>query len=146
MYHPYGYEVASDFSDFLLSVFELTSQSEDIYFDVNQRIITIFSRFLESVAQGDRNSLRNGCEVLRNIFWLCGGAGVRSERVDNKLISKLISTFLPSSSFVNKQEASVANSSQLSNSCSSSERLKNNTKLQNMILRCREFEGRVRAR
>jgi hypothetical protein len=43
--NPYGYEVASDLSELLLSVFELTTQSEEIYFDVNQRIISIFSRF-----------------------------------------------------------------------------------------------------
>lgn len=137
MTHPYGYEVASDFSDFLLSVFELTCQSEDIYFDVNQRVITIFSRFFESVLGGDKGSLRNGCEVLRNIFWVLGlgsGSGsARSERVENKLISKLLSTFLPSSSFVNRQDPS-------------SDRLKNNTKLLTVILRCREFEARIRAR
>ena len=42
----YSYEAAADFSELLLSVFELTSQNEDIYFDVNQRTITIFSRYL----------------------------------------------------------------------------------------------------
>ena len=57
----YGYECAADFSDLLLSVFELSSQNEDIYFDVNQRILTMFSRFFEATFQGDRNFLRNGC-------------------------------------------------------------------------------------
>jgi hypothetical protein len=127
-----------------LSVFELTTQSEDIYFDANQRIITIFARFFESATQGDKNSLRNGCEVLRNIFWVFGSQTSRQEKIENKLISKLVSTFIPYSSFVNKQEASLINTNLLTNSYS--ERMKNNTKLQNIILRCREFEGRVRAR
>ena len=73
--------MASDFSEFLLSVFELTTQSEDIYFDVNQRIMTIFARFFESATQGDKNSLRNGCEVLRNIFWVFGPQASRTERI-----------------------------------------------------------------
>jgi len=64
----YGYEVGSDLSELLLSVFELTSQSEDIYFDVNQRIITIFSRYFETTLQAEKTCFRNGCEVLRNIF------------------------------------------------------------------------------
>lgn len=66
-----------------------------------------------------------------------GSQANRTERIENKLISKLISAFIPSSSFVNKQEASLINTNSLTNSYS--ERVKNNTKLQNIILRCREF-------
>lgn len=73
----YNYECGADFSDLLLSVFELSSQNEDVYFDVNQRILTMFSRYFESAFQGDRNMLRNGCEVLRSIFCTFGYTKVR---------------------------------------------------------------------
>ena len=57
----YGYEIGADLVDLLLSVFELTSQSEDIYLDVNQRIVTIFSRFLDNALNSDKNGFRIGC-------------------------------------------------------------------------------------
>jgi hypothetical protein len=74
----YGYEMAADLTDLLLSIFELTAQSEDIYFDINQRVISIFSRYLEGAFAGDRNSFRCGCEVLRAIFCLFGYSTARS--------------------------------------------------------------------
>ena len=40
----FHYEAIADITDFLLSVYELTGLSEDIYFDVNQKITSIFSR------------------------------------------------------------------------------------------------------
>jgi hypothetical protein len=81
----------------------------------------------------DKNLLRNGCEVLRNIFWYFGvNTSKRMDYVENKLVSKLISTFIPYSSFVNKQES--MNSTLTSNY---SDRAKNNSKLLNLINRCR---------
>lgn len=52
--------------------------------------------------------------------------------------------FVPPSSFVNRQEASLLNPNQIGNSYN--EKVRNNTKLLNLVLRCREFEARVRAR
>jgi hypothetical protein len=135
--HPYGYEAAADFSELLLSVFELTTQSDDIYFDVNQRIITIFARFLESALSADRNAFRHACEVLRSIFWRFPPPPVRAHPPENKLVSKLLSTFLPPGSFVNRQEASVLGSSGGSRS---------NSRLLAVVLRVREFEARLRGR
>lgn len=132
--NPYGYEVASDLSELLMSVFELTAQSEEIYFDVNQRIISIFSRFFESTILPDKNVLRNCCEVLRAIFWIFGPRQDASQP-ENKLITKLLAMFVPPSSFVNRQEASLLNPNQLGNSYN--EKVRNNTKLFNLVLRCR---------
>lgn len=116
-----------------MSVFEVTSQSEDIYFDVNQRIITCFSRYLEGSLQSDRNALRNGCEVLRTIFYRMGYITHRIDPPENKLIAKLISNFLPCSSFVNKQDPSLSAIS------ISSDRMRNNARLLGLLLRCREL-------
>jgi len=129
--HPYGYEAAADFSELLLSVLELTTQSDDIYFDVNQRIVTIFSRFFESALSGDKNAFRNACEVLRNIFWRFGPNPSRTQIIENKLISKLMNTFLPPSSFVNRQEASVLSNNPVSTHKNS------NSKLLAVVLRVR---------
>ena len=57
----HGYEIGADLVDLLLSVFDLTSQSEDIYLDINQRIVTIFSRFLDNASGSDKNGFRIGC-------------------------------------------------------------------------------------
>ena len=38
----FHYEAIGDLSDLLLSVYELTGYSEEIYFDVNQKITSIF--------------------------------------------------------------------------------------------------------
>lgn len=134
----YGYEIGADLADLLLSVFDLTSQSEDIYFDVNQRVITIFSRFLEASLAGDKSSFRNGCEVLRSIFCHLGYSVRRADKPDSKLISKLLSTFFPASSFVNMEPAQLGNSSSQSPS--------KNNKIIGMVLKCRELECRVRVR
>ena len=44
----FNYEAIADMSDFLLSVYELTGLSEDIYFDVNQKVTSVFSRIRKS--------------------------------------------------------------------------------------------------
>jgi len=103
----------------------------------------MFSRFFEGAFQGDKNMLRNGCEVLRSIFCTFGYTKLRAENVDNKLIGKLISIMIPSNSFVNKQDVSVLNNSLLTNSY---HRGTNNARLFNLILRCRELECRLRGR
>ena len=128
----YSFEVAADLSELLLSVFELTCQSEDIYFDVNQRIITIFSRYLDSSLSGDKNSFRNGCEVLRNIFTSFGYTTQRQELPENKLVNKLINLFLPVSA--------------LSQMDSPEQPGKNNSRFIALVLRCRELECRLRVR
>jgi hypothetical protein len=101
----FGYECGADCAELLLSVLELTGQNEDVYFDVNQRILTIFTRYFEStLLQPDKALFRNGTEVLRCVFSTNGGyTGLRTESSDNKLVSKLLSTLMPASSFVNRQ-------------------------------------------
>jgi hypothetical protein len=93
----------------LLSVFELTTQSDDIYFDVNQRIVSIFARFLDAALltppNNDRNAFRNACEVLRCIFWRFGGEHARGQWWENKLVGKLVGMLGTAGSFVNRQEA-----------------------------------------
>lgn len=132
----YSYEVSADFSELLLSVFEVTCQNEDIYFDVNQRIISIFSRFLDSNLHGDKSGLRNACEVLRIIFCYFGYSTRRTDTPENKLIAKIVNTFLPSSSFVNKQDPALNNQNTKSN----------NARLLALVLRCRELEARLKVR
>ena len=121
-----------------MSVFSVTSQSEDIYFDVNQRIITVFSRYLEASLQGDRNALRNACEVIRTIFCYTGYATVRQEVPENKLIAKLINTFAPVVSFVNRQSSSSVISTSMSFS-QSYERRGNSSRLLTLLVRTREL-------
>lgn len=53
--------MAADITELLLSVYQLTHQSEDIYFDVNQKILSIFSRLIEQTFSGERHQFRNGC-------------------------------------------------------------------------------------
>jgi hypothetical protein len=89
----YSFEGAADLGELLLSVFEVTSQNEDIYFDVNQRIVALFSRFLEGSLSSGRVGLRNACEVLRAIFLRFGYSTTRSATAPNKLIHKLLNTF-----------------------------------------------------
>jgi hypothetical protein len=132
--HPYGYEAAADFSELLLSVFELTAQSDDIYFDVNQRIVSIFARFLDAALLGpvpDRNAYRNACEVLRCIFWRFGGEQPRGQWWENKLVGKLVGMLGTTGSFVNRQEA-------VGGRCGS--------RMMGVVLRAREFEARLRGR
>ena len=40
----FSFESIADMTELLLSVYELSALSEDIYFDVNQKITSIFSR------------------------------------------------------------------------------------------------------
>ena len=99
----------------------------------------MFSRYFESALSAEKNSLRNGCEVLRNIFVCFGPAEQRQDPPDNKLVSKLITTLIPYSSFLNQAMApQVANNLP--------DRTKNNSKLQQLIFRTREFEARLRGR
>lgn len=42
--NEHHYEVIADLCELLLSVYELTYFSDDIYFDVNQKITSVFSR------------------------------------------------------------------------------------------------------
>ena len=84
----------------LLSVLELTSQNEDIYFDVNQRVITVFSRYFEYAFSSDKHAFRNGCESLRSILICFGGCSQRQDPIENKLMSKLINNFMPPSTFM----------------------------------------------
>ena len=42
--NEFHYETVADLCELLLSVYELTCYSEDIYFDVNQKITSIISR------------------------------------------------------------------------------------------------------
>ena len=74
--------------------------------------------------------------MLRSIFCTFGYSKSRWEPLENKLIAKLVSILLPSSSFVNKQDASLLNASLLTNSYS---HCSNNARLFNLILRCREL-------
>ncbi len=62
---------------------------------------------------------------------------------ENKLVRKLISVLIPSNSFVNRQDASLLNSSMIANNCL---RGANNASLFNIILKCREVESRIRGR
>lgn len=106
-----------------MSVFEVTCQNEDIYFDVNQRIIAVFSRLLDRCLQGDKGWLRNACEVLRTIFGYLGYSTSRSDIPENKLVCKLMNIFLPVSSFINKPDPGLRSS--------------NNSRLISLVLTCR---------
>lgn len=114
-----------------MSVFEVTCQNEEIYFDVNQRIVAIFSRFLEGSLASGRTGLRNTCEILRNIFLRFGYATTRSASAPNKLIHKLLTTFGGTNVYVG--EWGMRSRDQ-------------GAKLVGLINRLRELEGRVRVR
>jgi len=43
-YLEYSYEIIADLLEFILSIYELSHFSDDIYFDVNQKIISLFTR------------------------------------------------------------------------------------------------------
>lgn len=75
----FHYEAVADMSDLLLSVYELTSLSEEIYFDVNQKVSAIFTRIcnefdnlVEQCLSPNRDIARSCFEALRAIFLVFG--------------------------------------------------------------------------
>ena len=81
-------------------MYELTNFSDDIYFDVNSKITSVFSRIckwttniVENCFSPDKSIVRNSYEALRTIFMTFGYTTKKQDMPNNKLIRKILQIF-----------------------------------------------------